>query len=96
MSTHLNIYHVNAQSLPCHIDEFREYFRCKDAHIIVISESWLKPHITSKHVALHGYNLYRCDRIGKAGGGVAIYASSDLRERLLPRLPIDTVVALNF
>ncbi|KAJ8880855.1 hypothetical protein PR048_017327 [Dryococelus australis] len=42
-------------------------------HIILISESWLKPSLLLMLVSLSGYKILRNDRINKGGGGVAIY-----------------------
>lgn len=74
----LKVAHVNAQSLFCHIDEFRSIFQSPQFDIILISETWLKTHISDKSVDLFGYNIFRNDRTGKGGGGVAAYVKSHL------------------
>jgi len=76
--THKNIRicHVNCQSLTCHLDEFRLYFSSNHYDVICISESWLLPSISDDYVALPGYRLVRCDRIGcRRDGGVAVYVA---------------------
>ena len=63
----LRLCHVNCQSLFAHLDEFRLFFADAGYHIICISESWLKPSISDSIVDLKGYQLFRCDRVGKVG-----------------------------
>ena len=43
------------------------------AHIIGITESWAKNHITNAELGLEGYVMFRKDRIGRRGGGVLLY-----------------------
>ncbi len=42
--------------------------------IAVISESKLKKHHMDEFLALPNYHLYRRDRLGRGGSGIAIYA----------------------
>lgn len=79
----LKIAHVNAQSLPCHIDEFRSIFDSSSFDIILICETWLKPHISNKSVELNDYNLFRNDRVHKGGGGVGVFVKSHLKTNVL-------------
>ena len=71
----LKVCHVNCQSLFAHIDEFRSHFMSSRYHIICLSETWLKPLMSDQMVDFHGYQLFRRDRIGRNGGGVAFYLS---------------------
>ncbi|CAB0043744.1 unnamed protein product [Trichogramma brassicae] len=75
--------HVNAQSLsePCHFREVRSIMEHHEPHIMAVSESWLKTHISSCDVDVPGYVLLRHDRISRGCGGVALYVRSDLRCR---------------
>ncbi|XP_039297296.1 uncharacterized protein LOC111044765 [Nilaparvata lugens] len=50
----LKIAHVNAQSLLCHIDEFRHVFGGQDCDVVLVSESWLKPDVSNRLVELDG------------------------------------------
>ena len=68
-----NIVHINAQSIPAHYPDLLSSFDSKDIHAILISESWLKPCLQSTSYSLPGFHLIRNDRIGRVGGGVAIY-----------------------
>lgn len=78
-----NVCHINAQSLPKHFFEIHDTFTSSEIHAILISESWLKPSYSSFFCSLSGYVLIRNDRVGKGGGGVAIYLRSDIRYKVL-------------
>lgn len=49
--------------------------RLANAEIIMITETWFKD---SSIVSLDSYKLFRRDRVGKTGGGVAIYVKNSL------------------
>lgn len=82
-TNNLRICHVNSQSLIAHLDEFRLFFENKYFHIICLSETWLSPSVSDEFIELPGYNIQRCDRIGKKGGGVAFYSSTSLNIKVL-------------
>ena len=46
--------------------------------IIALTETWLKSHITDTHLQITGYDLLRCDRSLRRGGGVLLYLSEQL------------------
>lgn len=73
-----NVCHINAQSIPSHFSDLLDTFSDSPAHAILVTESWLKPPLDSNSFALPGYILIRNDRIGKGGGGVAIYLRGDI------------------
>ena len=79
----LSVCHVNCQSLMAHFDEFCDFFTNSKYHIICLSETWLKPEILDRMVKLPGYFLIRCDRLGRQGGGVAIYLHHSFRVNIL-------------
>jgi len=82
---YFRVCHVNCQSLPAHLDEFFKHFFVNSGyHVICLSETWLKPSVSSDHaIALQGYHLFKHDRIGKAGGGVAFFLSNQFRAKIL-------------
>ena len=47
-----------------------------DVHIAVITETHLKKHHTDLFAAITGYSVFRRDRAGRKGGGVAVYVGS--------------------
>ncbi|XP_024880747.1 uncharacterized protein LOC112460309 [Temnothorax curvispinosus] len=83
LSEFLRICHVNCQSLMAHLDEFQAYFGPTGYHIICLSETWLKPAVSDDLISLRGYQIFRCDRRGRNGGGVAFYISNSLQARIL-------------
>ena len=44
---------------------------------LCISETHLNEYIPDDNVSISGYSIFRNDRVGKAGGGVMIYAADD-------------------
>ena len=51
----------------------------RQADVITLSETWLSKY--TPHFNIAGYKLYRKDRVGKNGGGVAILVSTALHSR---------------
>jgi len=47
-------------------------------HIAVITETHLKQKHADHFAAIGGYSLFRRDRAGRKGGGVAVYVNSQL------------------
>jgi hypothetical protein len=81
--SNFKVVHINAQSLRCHIDEIRVLFLSCNVDAICVSESWLKPDISDFEIQLPGYKIIRNDRLGKVGGGVAIYLRSHISSKVL-------------
>ena len=46
--------------------------------VAVVTETHLKKKHADHHFAVAGYTLFRRDRVGRRGGGVAVYVSSRL------------------
>lgn len=53
--------------------------------IFCVSETWLKPYVSSKSVAIAGYTFIRNDRPAVRGGGVGIYVSKKLNYKTVFR-----------
>ena len=79
----LSVCHVNCQSLMAHFDEFCDFFTNLKYHAICLSETWLRPEITDSMVRVPGYFLVRCDRLGRQGGGVAVYLHNSFRASII-------------
>lgn len=43
--------------------------------VVVICETWFKPAMSDSLFFISKYNMFRKDRIGRVGGGIAIYVS---------------------
>ena len=85
----LQVAHVNAQSLLSHFDEFHSIFSPLSFHVILLSETWLKPSLSSSLVHLPGYTLLRNDRTLKRGGGVGAFVRSDLQPKIIHHTPCE-------
>ena len=79
----LKFFSFNARSLFPKFDEFRLSVSSLDPDIICICETWLTNDIQNSEISLPGYSLFRKDSLHKIGGGVAIYAKSNLSSSLI-------------
>ena len=70
---------LNARSLFPKIDELCLFVSSVRPGIICITESWLHAGINDDCISLPGYDLYRCDRKARSGGGVCIYLQNVFR-----------------
>ena len=46
--------------------------------LVALTETWLKSYIEDAQVEIPGYNLFRCDRGARIGGGVLLYVHEKL------------------
>lgn len=69
----VKIAHINAENLQVHYESVLELFEENLFDVLVISETFLKPAVSSKPYCIEGYNFIRHDREGKEGGGLGIY-----------------------
>ncbi|XP_059046034.1 uncharacterized protein LOC131841730 [Achroia grisella] len=77
------ICHINAQSIPAHYTDLVDTFTKPNVHAVLVSESWLKPALSSTTYSLPGFILIRNDRTNKGGGGVAIYLRSHIPYKVI-------------
>jgi len=71
------LYLVNANSLVkrqavAHLAGDIVHYR---ADVCVVTETHLNEHLADRNYVIGGYDLLRRDRLGRRGGGVAVYAS---------------------
>ena len=71
----LRFLHINARSLVRKLDLVKTWFIVAKPDIVVISETWLKPRVSDDVLHIGGFNIFRCDRKGHAGG-IAIYVAN--------------------
>ena len=97
----LHLVHMNVRSLGDvrKLDSLKIQLSKSDAHVIGLSETWLRKDIPSKLLEISGYSLARLDRSWKddnggikRGGGVAIYFKNSLQasEHKYSRLNLST------
>ena len=82
-----NVVHINAQSIPAHYADLLSTFSSKNIHAILVSETFLNPHLPSTSYALSGFQLIRNDRVSSSHGGVAIYLRSHISYSIVSRSP---------
>ena len=74
----LSLVHINAQSIPAHYTDLLTSFGTGIVDCILISETWLKPSLSSTSYSLPGFQLFRNDRTERGGGGVGIYLRNNI------------------
>ena len=76
----LSVFYTNSRSVINKIDTLRGIACVEELDIIGITETWLD--ITGKHclpeVRIDGYTFFHRDRVGRRGGGVALYVRNTL------------------
>jgi len=82
--TPLKLVYLNASSLASNLKrlafEFEIVRQYDYPDIIVVTETWLDEHIpNSLFNCVASYNIFRSDRVGRNGGGVAIFVHKRLR-----------------
>lgn len=69
----LKVAHVNVENLLVHRDPFFDLFKDNHYDVVAVTETFLKPEISSQPLMLDEYDFVRHDRLNKEGGGVAVY-----------------------
>ncbi|XP_055903375.1 uncharacterized protein LOC129939399 [Eupeodes corollae] len=80
LSTGLKVCHINAQSLSPKLDEIRYLFINSKIDVVCVSETWFS---VDSVCCVEGYNVFRCNRTGRVGGGVAIFTRNELHCKLI-------------
>ena len=74
----LKVFHLNACTLYRRLDEIRNHIVSSNVDIIGFSESRLNNNISDSEVNIDGYNVHRCDRKERTGGGLTVYVRDSL------------------
>uniref|UniRef100_A0A8D8M2K6 Endonuclease/exonuclease/phosphatase domain-containing protein n=1 Tax=Cacopsylla melanoneura TaxID=428564 RepID=A0A8D8M2K6_9HEMI len=85
----LSIMHFNARSI-CPPDKFTDLESVVSGtglDIVCVNESWLKPGISNAEISIPGYRVSRSDRVGRRGGGVAVYLNETFSFQVLASSP---------
>ena len=80
-----NVCHLNAQSLEAHFIDVRDVILKNNIQVLGISETWLSENRHSKFFDIPNFSLLRTDRVGKRGGGVALYVHTSIKHRIICR-----------
>ncbi len=84
----ISIMHLNVQSLKPKLEIIEAEAQYYD--ILVFTETWLSPNISDDDIMISNFTKpYRADRIGRLGGGVAIY----IRDTLISKECYDLRIA---
>lgn len=81
--SNLNICHLNARSIPQHIDEISNILTRSKMHICAVSESFLKPNSPGSSFRVPGFKVVRNDRCQGRGGGVLLYLPEYLKHEIV-------------
>ena len=87
-----SIYVLNAASLskPGAVQQLAAELKSHGTSVAIITETHLKKKHTDSIVSISEYTLYRRDRPGRRGGGVAVYVSAELQSsRWTPTITAD-------
>ena len=79
--TELTVCYTNARSLLNKRTELGHRIDAENPEVIIITETWLTPDVTDNEVNFPSYTVHRADRLGRKGGGVAIYLKKCLALR---------------
>lgn len=82
---HLNCQSIRPSPNSVKFDELKSILSGSRFDIFAISETWLKPVVSSKAVSIPGYKFYRNDRENMRGGGVGVYVSNTIRHKVIFR-----------
>ena len=66
-------------------DELESFVSSLKPAMVALTETWLTSDVLDAEVNFTGYNLYRCDRLGRGGGGVILHVRADLSARLIQK-----------
>eukprot|EP00112_Aurelia_sp_Birch-Aquarium-sp1_P020436 Seg527.9 transcript_id=Seg527.9/GoldUCD/mRNA.D3Y31 product="Retrovirus-related Pol polyprotein from type-1 retrotransposable element R1" pseudo=true protein_id=Seg527.9/GoldUCD/D3Y31 len=79
----LRVAHINCRSLLGKFSEIQMLLQTCKIDVLGITESHLNERIIDNEIAISGYDMRRCDRTHKKGGGYVVYFREDLN--VLPR-----------
>ena len=74
----LNVDFLNIRSLMNKILFVNDYLKSNDTDLLFLTETWLRPDISSSLFCPSGYNVLRNDRQSSKGGGVLLLYKSSL------------------
>lgn len=80
---HMNVCSFSPKNNSHKIDFFKSLKNWRNVSAFVITESWLKGYISNKSIEIDGFNVVRNDRVGRRGGGVAIYLNANLKYKTI-------------
>jgi hypothetical protein len=71
---------LNARSIMSKLSQWHHFLYSGEHDVILVTESWLKDTIPTSLVdPEQAYNVLRCDRKGRGGGGVCVLVAKDIQ-----------------
>lgn len=91
----LSIGHANVRSLPKNFMDITTHMKESSLNIACFTETWLDSSYPSELFYVQGYHpMFRKDRSGKQGGGVAVYISEDLPAKRFTDIEFPECIAI--
>ena len=78
VGTNCTLGFLNVCSLKNKLSEVNSLINRLDIDVFGLAETWLSDNICDGIVNIHGYQIFRRDRLHRTGGGVAIYCKTSL------------------
>ena len=77
--------HINVKRLTCpsHFAQLETHCSFYPFDAIAITETFLSPEQSDSHLQLPEYHMLRHDRVGKQGGGIALYVRNNFATKIL-------------
>ena len=72
---------LNVCSLRRKVAEIEDFISTRGVHILGVAETWLSADVTDREVNIPHFSVFRKDREGRQGGGVAFYCHTSLQVR---------------
>ncbi|CAH8500228.1 unnamed protein product [Schistosoma rodhaini] len=96
----LNLLLIDARSLLNKISALRTLAFLAKPPFILITETWCYPTVADSELNIQNYQLYRCDRETKRGGGCPIFAldtltTNKVEDSILNSLPESIWISIN-
>eukprot|EP00117_Sycon_ciliatum_P000897 scpid36489/ scgid4330/ len=63
------------------VAEIEDFISTRGVHILGVAETWLSADVTDGEVNIPHFSVFRKDREGRQGGGVAFYCHTSLQVR---------------
>lgn len=70
---HLNCQSIRPSAYNSKVDELKNILLDSGINLFAISETWLKPYVSTSSLSIPGYSFVRNDRPHSRGGGVGFY-----------------------
>ena len=78
-----SVFLTNARSVFPKMDELRLTVLSLRADVVIVTESWLNNDLNDELLTLSNFDIFRCDRYNKRGGGVCMWVNPSFKPRLL-------------